>query len=243
MDEVNQEALRRLCSGPITRQIIREISDATVRMTTSVDRVWKPQAKLCQPYADSTSSTEDETLGTEGYIHRLVMEGSVPTLPLLSTLVYLQRAKCRPPPASRLPRCRPLIFLAALILAIRSTKTSCWQVWSTDAGTLFSQAEVDLAVKYLVYWLGGDLDIEEQGLICALDAYLEPIRRTIVHQRHPLLKREETSLRSPATPQNDAHQPHQEHPVSPTRTVHGGRGCRRADAEEGRPCHTINNTG
>lgn len=152
-----------------------------------------PQLKHLPPTPPSTppqdaapqSPAQPALPSLEVFIQHLVDRSHVQIPTLMSSLVYLSRLQQRLPPVAKGMRCTVhRIFLAALILAAKnlndtSPKNKHWArytVVNQYEGFGFSNTEVNLMEKQLLFLLDWDLRITNEDLFTHLEPFLAPIR-------------------------------------------------------------------
>lgn len=191
-DSLNPAALDHFIMLPVSSAMISYLADkakAVIRCdqkSPHANKHFPPTPPSTPPYDSAPRSPAQPALPSlEVFIRHLVDRSHVQIPTLMSSLVYLSRLQQRLPPVAKGMRCTVhRIFLAALILAAKnlndtSPKNKHWARYTLVAqyeGFGFSNSEVNLMEKQLLFLLDWDLRITNEDLFIHLEPFLAPIR-------------------------------------------------------------------
>ncbi|MCJ1268866.1 hypothetical protein MMC22_008754 [Lobaria immixta] len=191
-NSLNQAALDHFILLPVSSAMVSYLADKAKAVIRCDQKSPHPNKHL-PPTPPSTppqdgaprSPVQPALPSLEVFIQHLVDRSHVQIPTLMSSLVYLSRLQQRLPPVAKGMRCTVhRIFLAALILAAKnlndtSPKNKHWArytVVNQYEGFGFSNTEVNLMEKQLLFLLDWDLRITNDDLFIHLEPFLAPIR-------------------------------------------------------------------
>jgi len=187
----NQAALEYFIQMPVTKGMVSYLAAKASQVircepNVPVQPQYMPPTPPSTPPTSAPGSPLDPPLPSmEAFITSLVQQSHVGVTTLMPALVYLARLKQKLPQVAKGMRCTVhRIFLAALILAAKnlndsSPKNKYWARYTTVPGFPhfgFSNSEVNLMEKQLLFLLDWDLRITTEDLHTHLEPFLAPIR-------------------------------------------------------------------
>ncbi|KAM4062532.1 cyclin domain-containing protein [Hirsutella rhossiliensis] len=199
VDAFNQQALRHFGNQPVSSDMIAYLARIVDRVVShgSPPPLTSPCASLQQKdstpfpsellqYGACWYEPEKSRLpALEEFIANLVVSSEVRALPLMSTLVYLNRLKSKLNTTAHGVSSTPhRIFLASLVVAVKflddsPPKNKHWvfhsSVQTATSALQFTQGDVNKMEAQLICHLDWDLTMSEQDLCAALAPFLEPL--------------------------------------------------------------------
>ncbi|KOG96889.1 PHO85 cyclin-1 [Saccharomyces pastorianus] len=169
------KALHILLKSPVTDDIIKFLTDTTLRVLPSSNYPTPPCSPGGKPVARLPSLMT--------FITRLVRYTNVYTPTLLTAVCYLNKLKrILPKDATGLPSTIHRIFLACLILSAKfhNDSSPLNKHWAKYTDGLFTLDDINLMERQLLQLLNWDLRVDTEDLILDLQPLLEPIKQDLV---------------------------------------------------------------
>lgn len=168
------KALHILLKSPVTDDIIKFLTDTTLRVVPSSNYPTPPGSP------GEKHLTRLPSLMT--FITRLVRYTNVYTPTLLTAACYLNKLKrILPRDATGLPSTIHRIFLACLILSAKfhNDSSPLNKHWARYTDGLFTLEDINLMERQLLQLLNWDLRVNTEDLILDLQPLLEPIKQDL----------------------------------------------------------------
>ncbi|MCJ1465477.1 hypothetical protein MMC07_004095 [Pseudocyphellaria aurata] len=187
---LNPAALNEFITGSVSTAMVSYLADKAREVIRCDQKSPQPNKHLpptppATPPHDAAPRppVQPALPSLEVFIQHLVDRSYVQIPTLMSSLVYLSRLQKKLPPVAKGMRCTVhRIFLASLILTAKylndtSPKNKHWARYTAVGEEFsFSNSEVNLMEKQLLYLLDWDLRITNEDLCSHFEPFLAPIR-------------------------------------------------------------------